>query len=396
MNPPIPPAPAPPTDFFNISTITLMISLVFLMQASAVGINSRLVSDYKGKKTFFFATLSLASAFVILLFQSVMPMFIAGSISNMLTLLGHLLMYVAVCRFTEQKTNRFLTFGILPLAYLAFVLLYFLPRGFMPIILVTLTGSIPLHIAAGWLLIKVKDPQYITAARLTALPLLFYAAFSTIRLGVGIINPLAVLPGQNISNIIDVLALFILSNLWTTGFILMISQRLQNKLTDLAMNDALTRVRNRRAMQGLLTFEMQRVRQEVKDFSIILLDIDHFKRVNDTYGHDAGDLVLHWMAQTLQNSVRVQDVVSRWGGEEFLILLPETNINDATELANRIRQTVQNGIVETPSQPIKITFSGGVASAKSKPDVDQLCKTADLALYKAKQTRNTIVNQNEL
>ena len=79
----------------------------------------------------------------------------------------------------------------------------------------------------------------------------------------------------------------------------MISQRLQSDLNDLTMNDALTRIRNRRAMQNMLDFEMRRVDKEIRDFSIILLDVDHFKRVNDTFGHDADDIVLQWLASTI-------------------------------------------------------------------------------------------------
>jgi diguanylate cyclase (GGDEF)-like protein len=176
----------------------------------------------------------------------------------------------------------------------------------------------------------------------------------------------------------------------------MISQRLQSDLNDLAMNDALTRVRNRRAMQNMLDFEMQRVQNEVKDFSIILLDVDHFKRVNDTHGHDVGDLVLQWMAQTLQASLRAQDIVARWGGEEFLILLPDTGLDEAMTIAERMCAAVEKSTVAGVPVPLHSTFSGGVACSKSNRNVDQLCKVADQALYVAKQTRNRIVSQEQI
>ncbi len=174
----------------------------------------------------------------------------------------------------------------------------------------------------------------------------------------------------------------------------MISQRLQSDLNDLAMNDALTRVRNRRAMQGMLDFEMRRVQTEVKDFSIILLDVDHFKRVNDTHGHDVGDLVLQWMAQTLQSLLRVQDIVARWGGEEFLILLPDTSLEEAVQTADRRRSKIEKTAVESSPVLLQITFSAGVANSRPNRNVDQICKVADQALYIAKQRRNRVISQD--
>ena len=190
--------------------------------------------------------------------------------------------------------------------------------------------------------------------------------------------------------------MFIASYLWTGGFILMVSQRLQGDLNDLAMNDALTRIRNRRAMQDMLDFEMERVENEIREFSIILLDVDHFKRVNDTYGHDVGDIVLLWLASTLQHEMRVQDMVARWGGEEFLILLPDTKLDEAVQIAERLRATVDASKIESPADTIHITFSAGVANSTTSRDVSRLCKVADQALYIAKETRNTVKSQEAI
>ena len=229
-----------------------------------------------------------------------------------------------------------------------------------------------------------------------ALPLLIYALVMLARLVAGLISRVELLPVPTLSGTISVMALFILSYLWTAGFILMISQRLQNDLTDLAMNDALTRIRNRRAMQGMLDFEMRQVDKEVREFSIILLDIDHFKKVNDTYGHDIGDQVLQWLAATLQHAMRIQDVVARWGGEEFLILLPDTLLEEAVKIAERLRSTVDSSRFEFPSGTLHITFSAGVSSSTTSRNVNQLCKIADQALYIAKQTRNQVVSQEAI
>lgn len=141
---------------------------------------------------------------------------------------------------------------------------------------------------------------------------------------------------------------------------------------------------------------MRRAERRVKDFSVILLDVDHFKRVNDTYGHDTGDEVLKWMAANLQLSARVEDTVSRWGGEEFLILLPSTALEEAVEVAERMRVHIESTSFAFKDVTLKVTFSAGVSCSKEHPDVDELCKVADQALYIAKRTRNRVVSQEQL
>jgi len=393
LQPPPPPPASDAIGFISMGTITLMIAITFAMHASAVFFNSRMVKEYKGIHTAVWAAGSLAFSFVILLVGQMNA--ITGTLSNALTITGHVLIYVAICQFTGKPFNRYLVYGLAPLGYAGLIVLIFLPPG-LPLITVAQFVGFPLDIASAYILFRADTTRYKLGARLTALPLLVYGLITIVRFITGFVARQQVLPGATASNIFDILSFYILSYLWIAGFILMISQRLQSDLHDLAMNDALTRVRNRRAMQNMLDFEMQRVQKEIKDFSVILLDVDHFKRVNDTYGHDVGDLVLQWMAQTLQSAVRVQDIVSRWGGEEFLVLLPDTNLEEAMETAERLRTLVEQTPVADSPVPLKITFSGGVANSKTHRDVNLLCKVADQALYIAKQTRNRIVSEREI
>jgi diguanylate cyclase (GGDEF)-like protein len=394
MNPPFL-LPPDLTGFLNLGTMTIIIAITFAMQAFAIAFHSAMVKEYRGVRAFLFATLALACGFIVLVFRDMLPQPVVGFSSNIMIMTGNMLLYVAICRFSERPVNRFLVYGLAPLGYLVFIVLALWPIR-LPIIFITLIVDIPLNVAGALVLVRGDNRRYRSGAWLTALPLLVYGLHSVMRVIEGLFNLRQILPGRSVSNVFDVFLLFVFSFIWTAGFILMISQRLQSDLTDLAMNDILTRVRNRRSMLGLLSFEMRRVQRDVKDFSIILLDIDHFKRVNDTYGHDVGDQVLHWMAQTLQNSLRIQDAVARWGGEEFLVLLPETLLNEAVDIAERLRAKVAATDASGVSQPIRITFSAGVASASQYPDVDLLCKTADRALYVAKETRNRVISQAQL
>jgi diguanylate cyclase (GGDEF)-like protein len=388
------PPPSPSFEILSLPTITLMITITFVMQATAIAFNSRTVNEYKGIWTGFLATISLALGFAIILLRRMDV--ITGLLSNGLILAGHVLIYVAICQFINKPLNRYLIYGLVPAGYVGLIILALLPPGGIPLITLTQLVGFPLNIAAAHTLYRADTSRYKLGAYLTSLPLMVYGAVTVIRFLTGVFNPREVLPGPSTSNIFDIMSLYVLSYLWIAGFILMISQRLQSDLHDLTMNDALTRIRNRRAMQSLLDFEMRRVQTEVKDFSVTLLDVDHFKLINDTHGHDVGDIVLQWMAQTLQSALRVQDIVARWGGEEFLILLPDTSLGEAMEIAERLRELVEESIVGGTPILLNVSFSAGVSNSRTNRNVNELCKVADQALNIAKQKRNRIASQDEI
>ena len=133
-----------------------------------------------------------------------------------------------------------------------------------------------------------------------------------------------------------------------------------------------------------------------KHLSILFFDIDHFKNINDTYGHDIGDMVLKVVSETIQISVREGDTVARWGGEEIVANLLGANEIDAKEKADSIRRKIESlAFASTPD--LKVTISIGVASNFTGATTENLVKNADLALYRAKQTgRNKVVAFSEL
>ena len=157
-------------------------------------------------------------------------------------------------------------------------------------------------------------------------------------------------------------------------------------LRDMAENDALTGLGNRRSLDTRLDEEIQRTLRYQHPFSLLMIDIDHFKSVNDSYGHPAGDAVLRQFATILRETVRPMDRVFRYGGEEFVVVMPETTGVGAMVLARRIQITVEQKAFHSHSHTISITVSLGVAAcpdhAKEK---DQLISAADRSLYRAKQ-----------
>jgi two-component system cell cycle response regulator len=167
----------------------------------------------------------------------------------------------------------------------------------------------------------------------------------------------------------------------------------REKLLYQATHDALTGISNRGVSLDALRRERFRQIREGSSFAIILLDIDHFKYVNDTYGHLAGDAVLTEAAQRIKNCIRPYDTLGRYGGEEFLVVLPTADPSGAMTVAQRIRESFEVGSMSHEGKEIAITVSLGVAvSEAANPfDAETLLNLADRALYRAKQTgRNRI------
>lgn len=166
-------------------------------------------------------------------------------------------------------------------------------------------------------------------------------------------------------------------------------KRLKNELEYAASRDPLTGLWNRRHALNLLEKARQQKRRNEVDYSLLILDVDHFKRINDQFGHDKGDEVLVLLAKTLENRVRETDSVSRWGGEEFIILLPQTDIGNAVHLAECLRASVTQ--IQIPNLP-RVTVSIGAAQHQSEETTESLLRRADTALYQAKASgRNKVV-----
>lgn len=158
----------------------------------------------------------------------------------------------------------------------------------------------------------------------------------------------------------------------------------EEKIRELMLTDWLTGVANRRHLDERLKAEIARLQRYGNAFCIIMADLDHFKIVNDSYGHDVGDKVIHTFAKTISESVRGVDFVSRYGGEEFIIIMPETRLDGAILFAERIRSAM-HGLI-TPPMDKPVTASFGVTAAEPVDTLPNLLKRTDDALYQAKHT----------
>ncbi len=165
--------------------------------------------------------------------------------------------------------------------------------------------------------------------------------------------------------------------------------RLEQRLRTLAEQDVLTKAYTRRKLFDLLKYELNRSERYKHPLSSVSLALDHFKKINDTYGHNAGDAVLSNVSKIVREHIRETDVFGRLGGEEFLLVLPETDADEAARIAEKLRQD----IAEISLGPIqKITCSMGVCEHKCGENCSDFIKRADMAMYKAKTSgRNNVV-----
>jgi diguanylate cyclase (GGDEF)-like protein len=168
----------------------------------------------------------------------------------------------------------------------------------------------------------------------------------------------------------------------------------QRELERLTRQDGLTGLFNRNTFVELSNNELKRAKRQGSSTTILLLDLDHFKRINDTWGHPAGDAVLRHVAQTMVNSVRSTDLVGRLGGEEFIVLLPHTSAETGRKIAEKIRQRLEVSELRWEGTRISVTASIGLSgtSADESREFDSLYTEADKALYLAKQRgRNRVI-----
>jgi diguanylate cyclase (GGDEF)-like protein len=161
---------------------------------------------------------------------------------------------------------------------------------------------------------------------------------------------------------------------------------------DLNVRDSLTGIYNRRFMENKLREEFMRSKRYSGEFSIIMIDIDHFKTINDTYGHQCGDFILKSLSSRISSLIRNVDYLARYGGEEFCCMLPETPLKSAVLVAERFRMSIMDLDNVFDGRSIKITISLGVAGMdESITSPEEMVQRADGALYRAKRNGRNLV-----
>lgn len=376
---------------FDVRTIALFVAMTFFVQGIVIGAQAFLIRDlrqYRGVSAALIANLCVAVGLMLRLLTGWLPDFFTTILSNILLLTGSGLFYIALSQFTGFTYSKSLVIGIIAVA-LSFLVYFTYWDDDLGMRIITFSlGSLAMVFILIYQLWRTQKTSLRFSANLMLVSFIVHGIFLMVRTISLVLDPpqdtLSITPVQSATYLLS----FAISFFWSSGFILMVSQRLRNDLMEVATIDVLTRIPNRRATQGFLEKELSRAQRSESKFSVLLIDIDDFKEVNDGWGHSVGDHALLKTAGIFQSILRKHDWVGRWGGEEFLIILPGPC--DAEILAERVRREIANSEYSHGAASFHITVSVGVACADQTSSVDEILKKADDALYRAKLTKNTV------
>lgn len=376
---------------FDVRTVALFVALTFFVQAMAIGAQAFLIRElkqYRGVGAALLANLCVAVGLMLRLFAVLLPEFLTSILSNILLLAGQALFYVALSQFTGFNYSRWLVIGVITSVLVFLSYFTYWDDDIRNRMISFSLGSVAMVFILIHQLWHIQKTSLRFSARLMLISFLIHGLFLILRTISILLAPpqetFNLTPAQSATYLLS----FAISFFWTMGFVLMVSHRLRNDLMEIATIDVLTRIPNRRATQAFLEKELSRAQRHQGEFSILLVDIDNFKQVNDRWGHAVGDEVLARTASLFQSMIRKQDLVGRWGGEEFLFIVPgpcETEV-----LAERIRSEIARAEYNQENATFHITVSIGIACAGSTSLADEILKKADDALYHAKATKNTV------
>ena len=338
-----------------------------------------------------FALAVVGTAFVAL--RPMLPPILTIVAGNAFIIAGQAVTSLAICEFVGRRLSSLFPISLAAFTATAFAFFTFaVPDISIRILLVSIIVPVSFAPAIRALLTAPPGPLRRTYWPVAGI-LLFHVTVSFGRGMASLIGgPVAELFASSVVTSIWFLESFAAVNLLSLGLILMISQRLQLELDRQASYDGLTGTLNRRAFERAAAGEWSRAVRHDQPLSVLVLDLDRFKQLNDTHGHDAGDVWLKSFAELCRGLLRREDLLCRYGGEEFIALLPQTSLEQAMQAAERIRRSVEGMSIAHNGTDIAVTVSIRVAAwNETVTDLKTMIATADRALYRAKDTgRNRV------
>lgn len=307
---------------------------------------------------------------------------------------GGALLYAAIMEIRQLPYSKYRLIAIISFTFVANCYAYYVGNLAFRVVVNSAAAAL-LSFMPSYVLLFVgtrsKRPIYRLTGMLFAVSGLVWVARAgnSLILSTPIIHPLA----DNWLQALGFLMLFMNTVIIPVYFALIIAEELNEELHRLATLDSLTQIYNRRTFEELADKQLSQAERYGTLTSLLMVDIDHFKRVNDGFGHAAGDNALIKAVEVMADSLRINDVFCRYGGEEFCVLLPETGVEDAAVVAERLRRAMMDTDFRDGDSEIPLTVSVGVACLESPPfELKGLRLRADEALYRAKQTgRNRVV-----
>lgn len=317
-----------------------------------------------------------------------------GSLPQILTVfLANILMF-ATFAFMAFGMAGFLGINLRKWPYLvyssAFAILYYVYTFVQPDVrmrIMLFSGmAIPICIHIIYLIFNSPNPEDKSHASAVNVVYILFGILNSLRFYFAFMGDYSAGSYYAVTMTDNTLVTFTLLLLVSTAFSLqlMINKRLFSEVVSLAVTDPLTGLFNRRKTEELLKQEIERNDRYGTPFSVLLADIDHFKDINDSFGHDVGDRAIVHVTNLLTSNTRKADLIGRWGGEEFIIILPELDANEARLAAGKLVRKISENRFDLGKEDVGITVSIGVAEFEPKSTVHTLIKNADRALYQAK------------
>ena len=367
--------------------LVLFATLMGLVLAAALYLLSKgLPPSVRGVRAWALGFALQAGGALLVGLRSIYPDVALIPLGNTLIVVGHICQYVAVKQFLGEGIRRWPLWLLGTAVFVSTLFFTYASNSFPARTVIITIGSIIALVATARALFRGASRELI-AARYTALLLLGTALILALRGAYTVASGTALntLFAGDLVQFAYVSAYLILGVLSGLTFVLLVAERLRLELERMATLDSLTGIYNRRTFTDLVERELARAGRAGSSVALIVIDLDHFKMVNDRYGHVAGDAVLKSFVATANAALRKQDLLGRYGGEEFCVVLPGASPPEAVLIAQRLRESVEAHPVHVADRPIHYTISAGVAhSNRAGLDLDSLVRDADEALYRAK------------
>lgn len=374
---------------FDIRTLAYTSLILSLLLGIGSFIFARVHSSFQSFNQLSLGYFLLAAGFVLIGLRQNIPNFYSIVIANILIVYGFTKIYLGILEFLHFDKSKFLycSYSLIVVMFFAFVYFTYYQENVNARIVIISAIVSGQSLYVSFKAFSYRDTINQIFSRLLSYSCFFCASIFLLRLVVAV-NEGAIddymRAGMAHAFSFYAVNLFIVTSCLTLSW--SASQRLVTELATQATIDALTNVYNRRAFEEFATKEIIRAKREDTTLSVILMDIDFFKQVNDNNGHLAGDKVLQEFSQRLKDNLRPYDILARYGGEEFMLLLPDTESETAMLIAEKLRQIIKEPVFDISSlKKLDVTASFGVASEHAQNLTWQaLVADADKALYMAK------------
>jgi diguanylate cyclase (GGDEF)-like protein len=361
-------------SMFIVTALALTVALAFVAKDGGI------------PGLWYLAGYTFSSALIYVLYQEEgLPEAVNIALPNSMVAVAGSLLLLAIATVRGSRVHPLLVYAPPLVVFVVSLLLMNYPTARLTTVnMLLLLQRVP----TLWILVRrggigIGHGRHIVLVSVLAMTLLF--ALRAVVIGFGVV-PTPVLAESTLLNTTTYIVSYLTTVLVTLGFVLAAVEMAADQNHRLAMRDELTGLPNRRAALEALDREWAATGRHEQPLSLLMLDLDHFKQINDRYGHPAGDAVIQQVADLLRTRLRGQDVAGRFGGEEFVIILPDTAPEGARALAEVLRAEIAEMVIDVGGQVVRITTSIGLYGVwpNEAESIPELIRRADAALYRAK------------